>query len=192
MYMWSLSLIGRPSVGVDRSYPPDAFAQTQPVTRDTEHMDLHLPMMRLHGDPVLHRPTVAGTAPQGSALATLIEQMYAVMHDHEGVGLAANQIGRSVRLFVAEYEGRRLVVVDPRIEPQGEPVAGNEGCLSIPGRRFSVPRAPSVRLRGLHPDGSAFSRTFHGHWARIVQHETDHLDGVTIAERGEPVADTGG
>jgi peptide deformylase len=113
----------------------------------------------------------------------LIERMLVTMRAANGIGLAAPQVGESLRIFVAHVEDRVVVLVDPEIiERQGEQTA-TEGCLSIPGVQGDVPRAEMVTVRGKNRRGRKITIIADGLLARAVQHEIDHLDGVLFLDR---------
>ncbi|MFD5568501.1 peptide deformylase [Streptomyces cadmiisoli] len=155
------------------------------------------------GDPVLRR----GTEPydgqlEPALLARFVEALRRTMHAAPGVGLAAPQVGVELRIAVIEDpapvpEEVRLarervpqpfrVLVNPRYEPVGAGRAAFfEGCLSVPGWQAVVARHAQVRLTGADEHGRAVDEVFSGWPARIVQHETDHLDGVLYLDRAEP------
>jgi len=136
-------------------------------------------------DPVLQLRAAEVTA-FGPDLAAFAERMLVCMQEASGVGLAAPQVGRSIRLFVASETGEPadgMVFVNPRIEPFGKIVAMEEGCLSLPGIRTDIQRPESVRVAYSDLDGEARTEAFGGLLARIVQHEQDHLDGVLFVQR---------
>ena len=152
------------------------------------------------GDPVLHTPTSpVRVGPDGSLSADvvdLIKDMYDTMDAANGVGLAANQIGVGVRVFVfdcADDRGlssrRRGVVINPVLEtsevPETMPDPDNddEGCLSVPGESFPCGRASWARVTGLDADGAAVTLEGHGLFARMLQHETGHLDGFLYVDK---------
>ena len=123
-------------------------------------------------------------------LPGLIATMYETMDAAHGVGLAANQIGQALRLFVydcaddrGETQRRRGVVINPVLEtseiPETMPDPGDddEGCLSVPGESFPTGRAEWARVTGLNADGSPIAIEGAGLFARMLQHETGHLDG---------------
>jgi peptide deformylase len=119
-----------------------------------------------------------------------IDDMIDTMHEYSGVGLAAPQVHESVRLFVAalDAEGRgednALVFVNPEISPVGsELVEGWEGCLSIPEIRGQVPRHRAIRVAALDREGRRVEMEANDFSARLIQHETDHLDGVLFFDR---------
>src|SRR5580692_9408778 len=156
--------------------------------------------IRIVGDPVLHTPTtpvpVAADGSLPADLTGLITNRYDTMDAAYGVGLAANQIGVDLRVFVydcADERGqsarRRGVVVNPVLEtseiPETMPDPDNddEGCLSVPGESFPTGRAKWARVTGLDADGSPITIEGEGLFARMLQHETGHLDGFLYLDR---------
>jgi peptide deformylase len=119
-------------------------------------------------------------------LASLAEVMIETMHAAPGVGLAANQIGVSKRMFVYDAGEGPVTVVNPRIvESDGEFVY-TEGCLSVPGFAWEITRPDRVHLVGLDLDGNELSIEASEFEGRIFQHEVDHLDGILLVERLDP------
>jgi peptide deformylase len=154
------------------------------------------------GAPVLRQPSLPYAGELGQErLGLLIQAMRDTMHAAPGVGLAAPQVGVPLRLAVIEDPaevapevGRARdrvpqpfqVLVNPSYEPVGEGRAEfYEGCLSIPGWQAVVRRHARVRLRGQDEHGRELDEEFSGWPARIVQHETDHLDGTLYLDRAE-------
>jgi peptide deformylase len=125
----------------------------------------------------------------------LIDDMFETMHEYQGVGLAAPQVHESVRLFVAgfapeEDEGEdrarvpMMALINPEITPLSqETVEDWEGCLSIPDIRGRVPRARQILVRAYDRRGKRIEMKANGFTARVIQHETDHLDGVLFFDR---------
>jgi peptide deformylase len=110
--------------------------------------------------------------------------MLATMREHEGVGLAANQVGRLKRILVATLEDEEFVVVNPAIERAGETTNRElEGCLSIPGIQVEVERPTAITISGQDASGAPLRIEASGLLARIFQHEMDHLDGILILDR---------
>jgi peptide deformylase len=149
--------------------------------------------IRIVGDPVLHTPTRLVTT-FDAELHTLVEDMFDTMKAAQGVGLAANQIGVDLRLFVydcAESEDvrHRGVVVNPvletseRPETMPDPDDDWEGCLSVPGESFPTGRASWAKVTGVDANGTPVSVEGTGLLARCLQHETDHLDGILYLNR---------
>jgi peptide deformylase len=118
-------------------------------------------------------------------LNSLVERMFHMMQDAQGVGLAATQLGILQRVFVFELEGEApQAVVNPRIvDPSTETETDEEGCLSLEGVRVPVERPVKVTLEGTDPEGRELRLELEGLGARVVQHESDHLDGVLIIDR---------
>ena len=150
------------------------------------------------GNPVLRRPAVELTPEELASPETqrLIDDMIDTMRDSEGVGLAAPQVHAGKRIILVEvragpaarYPGEGTVpltaVVNPRIvEHSPDTEEGWEGCLSIPDLRGQVPRWRSLRLRGLDRHGNPIEIEAAGFFARVIQHEVDHLDGIVFLDR---------
>jgi peptide deformylase len=146
----------------------------------------------LMGNPILAARAVDVADPTSPEIRALADDMIATMLESGGIGIAAPQVNESVRVIVAlpiasREEGRDvppLVVVNPVVEPIGdERQDGVEGCLSIPGIRGMVPRWSKVAWRGRDLDGNPISGEARGLFARILQHEVDHLDGILFLSR---------
>ena len=110
-------------------------------------------------------------------LEELCAEMFETMYDAEGVGLAAPQIGLSLRLFVIDCEGVKLIAANPEIIYKEGEQSGQEGCLSMGKVPAVVVRAAKARLRAQDAKGGWFERDAEGYAARAFQHETDHCDG---------------
>jgi peptide deformylase len=121
-------------------------------------------------------------------LMQLVERMQHLMHDAQGVGLAATQVGVLQRVFIFEPEGEAShAIVNPRIvESSDEKLTEEEGCLSLREVRVPVERSTKVTLEGKDPEGEDVRFELEGLSARVVQHEYDHLDGVLIIDRTDP------
>lgn len=127
-------------------------------------------------------------------LAALVTDLNDTMRALDGAGLAAPQIGVSLRVVVFEVAANprypnvspvpHTVLVNPELTPLGESrEEGWEGCLSVPGLRGLVPRFKRLRYRGFDMQGQPIDRTVEGFHARVVQHEVDHLDGILYPQR---------
>jgi len=147
------------------------------------------------GNPVV-RETARPVEQIGSPhIQCLIDDMIETMHEHDGVGLAAPQVHVSLRLAVIEVpssdeqadDGVPLtVLVNPVVTPVGdERNEGWEGCLSIPELRGAVPRFARIRLAAMDREGRAYVAEASGFFARVIQHECDHLDGTVYLDRME-------
>lgn len=159
--------------------------------------------IRAYGDPVLRKET-QDIEPGHPGLEQLIADMFETMYAANGVGLAAPQVGRSIRLFVIDtHAGRdsddpdaeqapddaddeprlRKAFINPYIvEEEGEEWAFEEACLSIPGIREEVKRQPRLVLQYQDEDFNEHEETFEGFAARVIQHEHDHLDGILFVD----------
>ena len=120
-----------------------------------------------------------------SALALLVDAMFETMAEADGVGLAAPQVGVSERLFVIDLrDGKRWVFINPEIIATSEEcVTAEEGCLSIPGVFSEVTRAARVTVQARNLQGRPFTVEAEGLFARAIQHELDHLNGVLFIDR---------
>jgi peptide deformylase len=156
--------------------------------------------IRIVGDPVLHSATKPVEVGEDGSLPAdvvkLIADLYETMDAANGVGLAANQVGVSLRVFVydcADERGRttrrRGVVVNPVLETSEvpetmpDPEDDDEGCLSVPGESFPTGRADWARVTGLDGDGNPITLEGTDLFARMLQHETGHLDGFLYLDR---------
>jgi peptide deformylase len=150
------------------------------------------------GHPVLRERSrqVSATELASPEIQTLIDEMIETMRAAGGAGLAANQVGRAVRIAVAEVDHNPrypykppiplAVIVNPEIEPLGEEIALiNEGCLSLPDLRAEVPRHLDIRIRYLDREGVEHEEVKRGLTAGTFQHEVDHLDGTLIVDRAD-------
>lgn len=150
--------------------------------------------IRIVGDPVLRTPTEPVTD-FGDELAELVTDLFDTMKEAPGVGLAANQIGVPLQVFVYdcpdEVAGMRVrgVLVNPSIETSTipetmpDPDADWEGCLSLPGEQFPTGRADWARVTGVDEHGEPVVVEAHGFLGRCLQHETDHLQGRLYVDR---------
>ncbi|GER88146.1 peptide deformylase [Dictyobacter vulcani] len=118
------------------------------------------------------------------SLQRLVEDMFETMREANGVGLAGPQIAQSIRVFVAEYEDRKVAVFNPEIVKAEGEEPGQEGCLSIPGYiGENIRRATRIVVKGQDVKGKAIRVNAEGWFARILQHEIDHLDGILFVDR---------
>jgi peptide deformylase len=134
---------------------------------------------------VLRTPTEPVTV-FDRALARTVDLMFASMYEARGVGLAANQIGIGISLFVMDCEGVVAVVANPQlVEVSPEREVGPEGCLSVLGKTYPTARAVRAVVEGQDETGRAIRVTGEGEVARCLQHETDHLSGRLYLDRLE-------
>jgi len=120
-------------------------------------------------------------------LERLVSDMFETMYADEGVGLAAPQVGLSLRLFVMDCEGLRLVAANPEIVSTEGQQEGEEGCLSVGKIHAPLRRAARVRLRAQDVRGRVFEQEAEGLAARCFLHETDHCDGLLFLDRLSPL-----
>jgi len=150
-----------------------------------------------YGDPVLKKVGEAITKDYPN-LQELIDNMEETMENASGVGLAAPQIGRAIRLFVInstymfdegeEDKGLKEVFINPQIlEETGEEWAFEEGCLSIPNIRANVDRKDTIKIKYLDRDFKEHTKTFDGLTARVIQHEYDHIEGKLFVDYLKPL-----
>jgi peptide deformylase len=142
-----------------------------------------LARVRQYGDPVL-RMKAREIEAVDDDVKRLAERMTALMHEAQGVGLAATQVGVLRRVFVFSDEGEDRVVVNPVITKSSkETELDEEGCLSLRDVLVPVERAVAVTIEGLGVDGEPVKLELELPSSRIVQHELDHLDGMLIIDR---------
>ncbi|MBV9312821.1 MAG: peptide deformylase [Pseudonocardia sp.] len=146
------------------------------------------------GDPVLHTPA-RNVDRFDDSLRTLADDMFETMAAARGVGLAANQVGVGLRMFVYDCpdevtgEQRKGVVVNPVLETSEipeimpDPDDDFEGCLSVPGEQYPTSRAAWAKVTGVDLDGEPVAVEGRGFLARCLQHEIDHLNGIFYVER---------
>lgn len=147
----------------------------------------------IYGSPVLRKVATDITSDYPN-LKELIADMFETMYHSDGIGLAAPQIGISIRLFVIDAssleddypdmkEFKRVFINAHITERTGEMVLYNEGCLSLPGLREDVNRETTIVMRYLNDNFEERVERFEGLAARIIQHEYDHLDGILFPDR---------
>ena len=154
-----------------------------------------------YGQPVLKK-VAEDINPNYPNLEILLNNMWDTMYDAHGVGLAAPQIGLSIRLFVIDSEQiekedypdhtgfKRVFINAHKVEEVGDKWSYEEGCLSIPNIRGEVMRPPVLKLRYLDENFVEHVEAFEGINARVIQHEYDHLDGILFTDRLSPVKRT--
>ena len=150
-----------------------------------------------YGDPIL-RKVAEPISADYPKLNEIIQNMFDTMHRSNGIGLAAPQIGLSIRLFVVDatpYEnderdldGFKQVFINAQIlEEEGKKWKCSEGCLSIPGIREDVDRNPNITVRYMDENFVEHTESFTGMRARIIQHEYDHIEGILMTDRLTPI-----
>lgn len=152
----------------------------------------------LYGDPVLKKRAEDISADYPS-MQELIKNMWQTMYAASGIGLAAPQVGLSIRLFVVDtqqlaekrdenFKGIKKVFINPQIlEETGEEWKYEEGCLSIPGIREDVFRQPKLTIRYLDETFNELTESFDELNARVIQHEYDHIEGILFTDKLKPL-----
>ncbi|MBI4414905.1 MAG: peptide deformylase [Candidatus Kerfeldbacteria bacterium] len=139
---------------------------------------LHLP------DPDLRRVAETISPFKRSELEPLFEEMVATMRQLRGIGLAATQIGLHQRVAVIELKDGPIILINPVMKKLSrKQEIDEEGCLSVPGIFGLVPRSFSLTLVAYDMDGKKFTSDAHGLFARVIQHEVDHLNGKVFVDR---------
>ena len=118
----------------------------------------------------------------------LAQELVRFMHDRNGLGIAANQVGIPFRIFAMRGAPENFVCINPRIvQPSETQVVLEEGCLTFPGLNVKIKRPQHVRVRFQTPNGETITKQFTGMSARVFQHEMDHLDGVIFYNKANRV-----
>lgn len=138
--------------------------------------------IRVIGDPVLRQRAAEVTAVDG-AMVRLCDDMFTTMYDAPGIGLAAPQIGVQKRFFVYDTGEIKGVLVNPVIVEGRDEWVFDEGCLSVPGLSWEIVRPKEIHVRGYDLDGNEVDLEADELFARLIQHEFDHLDGILLTER---------
>jgi peptide deformylase len=151
----------------------------------------------VYGDPVLRKIT-ADVDQNYTEIKNLVDDMFETMHNAEGVGLAAPQIGLTQRIFVVDLaplaedepslkDFKKAFINARIIEKTGDKVLMDEGCLSIPGLREDVLRFSTIRIKYFDENWTPFDEVYSGFTARVLQHEYDHLDGILFVDYCSPL-----
>ena len=148
--------------------------------------------IRIDGDPILRKKS-RKVEVIDEDLHRLIDDMYETMYEAQGVGLAAVQIGKLKRLIVIDdYEGTKIVLINPeRVAEEGSSEA-LEGCLSVPERVGKVKRFEKIKIKYTDRDGEEKTLEAEDFLARIIQHEMDHLEGILYTDLTDEMYDVEG
>ncbi|MFA0888844.1 MAG: peptide deformylase [Synergistales bacterium] len=142
--------------------------------------------VRIYPDPVLRKPA-REIETYDRALESFIRDLWETMLAFDGVGLAATQVGRDLRICVISWKEHRLILVNPRIVHSEGDQVGDEGCLSFPGIFEKIRRPQKVRVEAVDAEGKPFSVDADGFLARALCHEIDHLDGRLMIDHLSPL-----
>lgn len=135
--------------------------------------------------PILKKKAKEIKDPLDPKIQELIPQMLELMKSANGVGLAANQIGKAIRLCVMEVEGKKYIVLNPEVKLQGKKRLIEEGCLSFPGQFLPIERMEKAKMKYIDEKGNKCKVLAKGLLAIAIQHEIDHLDGILIIDRAK-------
>lgn len=149
----------------------------------------------MYGDPVLRQK--AKDVEKGTDLKQLIEDMYDTMHAANGIGLAAPQIGKGIRLFIVDgtqledeeqmHDFKKAFINPVILQEDGEPWEFEEGCLSIPNIREKVSRKAGLKIKYYDENWNLIEEKYDGMKARIIQHEYDHIEGKLFVDYLTPL-----
>lgn len=143
-----------------------------------------------HPNPILKKQSQVVTNISSTEIQALIPEMIETMHEKDGVGLAAPQIGKNIRMLVINHCDNELIIFNPNIKKKSFLKEwGEEGCLSVPGKYGDVKRHRSVTMDFLDKNGNRQIIKAKGLLARILQHEIDHLDGILFIEKAKKIHD---
>jgi len=122
----------------------------------------------------------------------LVDNMFALMSEEEGIGLSANQVGKDLRFFIANFslykdDMAKKVFINPKILESAGETKDEEGCLSLPEIKVNVKRADKIKVRYRDKDFVEHTEEYNGYLSRVIQHETDHLNGIFMTDRISPL-----
>lgn len=137
-----------------------------------------------HPNPLLHQ-VCSDITVFDDRIEKLVEDMFETMTYYSGVGLAGPQIGLLENIFVAQYNNRSIALINPKITHMEGSSWAEEGCLSIPGVLLEVERAKKITVHATNKNGKSIVLNEKGFFARIIQHEIDHLNGILILDKPE-------
>lgn len=141
-------------------------------------------MLVTYPNAILEEKSKKITNPQAPEIKKLIREMSEILEKQQGVGLAAPQVGKSLRLCLVNVEGKKYILINPEIKSKSlRKVVLEEGCLSFPGIFVKVKRHKKVKLKALDEKGNKITIKAAGILSQVFQHEVDHLEGVTIEDR---------
>jgi peptide deformylase len=136
-------------------------------------------------DPILYQKSEIVNPRLSDKWNNIINEMFVIMEENKGIGLAAPQVGISARLFILNIENNKMVCFNPRILSMSEETdVYEEGCLSFPDEQVLIERPIKIRVTYQNVSGTKRTSTLRGIKARAFQHELDHLNGVTFLQRG--------
>lgn len=135
-------------------------------------------------NPILEKKAKKVKDPLAPEIQRLVKKMIATMQESRGAGLAAPQVGESLRICTIQDEDEIFVLINPQVTTYSrEKEICEEGCLSFPGKYINIKRPKRVKVRFIDAKGNKIKLKADGLLARIIQHEVDHLDGIVFIER---------
>jgi peptide deformylase len=141
-------------------------------------------------NPILREKAQPVVSPTDPSIKKLITDMTETMRAHDGLGLAAPQIGHSLQICVIEIQDELFVLINPEIKSTGgDLITQEEGCLSFPGKYLPIERSERVKVRALDANGQRQIIRARGLLSRALQHEIDHLNGVLLVDRGQEASE---
>jgi len=146
--------------------------------------------LKIYPDPILHQTSRLLTATEvlSPTIARLILDMEKTMKEHQGIGLAAVQVGQPVRLVLIATKDGSLALLNPTITSYSwKKEIGEEGCLSIPDVYADVKRSVRIKVKALDAKGKPLRFTAEGLFARVIQHEVDHIDGILFIDKAKDI-----
>ena len=133
---------------------------------------------------ILEKKTKKVKNPLNLDIQELVKNMMSTVQESNGAGLAAPQVGESLRICIVQYDGEVFVLINPKITSYSrEKNINEEGCLSFPGKFIPIKRSTKIKARYLNEKGNEIKIKAEGMLARIIQHEVDHLNGILFIER---------
>jgi peptide deformylase len=135
-------------------------------------------------NPILEKKSVKIANPTAPEIRELVMDMLETMEANNGLGLAAPQVGKNVKLCIVKLDGKTYILINPKIQYKSfSKEVCEEGCLSFPGQFIPVKRAKKIRVKAQDRDGNKIMIKADGLLARALQHEIDHLDGILFIEK---------
>ena len=145
-----------------------------------------LRQLRLNGDDILKKKAKP-IKEINQGIITLLDDMWETLHEKQGVGLAAPQVGVLRRVAIVEVEEEKYELINPEILAQEGEWSSDEACLSVPGYHGDVQRPASITIRALNRDGESVTIEAEEYLAAVFCHEMDHLDGILYLEKADNV-----
>jgi peptide deformylase len=143
-------------------------------------------------NPILKQKCRPVNNPTDLEIKQLITKMTTAMRAHDGLGLAAPQIGQNIQLFLTEIDNKLMVFINPKIQKlSGKEVRAEEGCLSFPGKYLPIIRPSKVKIKFTNAEGERQILKTDGLLARAIQHEFDHLNGILFTEKADDLVAIG-